>query len=235
MGFPISHSERDEGHLSFAHNSTTMARVIDRIKEAGANGQPYVAFEFFPPRTADGLTNLYKRCSTSFASQCESRILSASLVLFARSRRRRAPSCPPACGSGLPSLTESAARPRSPPLLRSARVGGRHLGRRRLHFRPHPRDLRQAQDRVRPRAQHAPHLVRTDGVHAGTGEGSVGAAPLCAPRARPPSKGENTSVPAQGNPTSPPFASHLPLSPLPFPLPSLPPPPFPAARTCPWS
>jgi 5,10-methylenetetrahydrofolate reductase len=38
-----------------------MVKLIDQINAADASGTPYVAFEFFPPRTAEGVANLYKR------------------------------------------------------------------------------------------------------------------------------------------------------------------------------
>ena len=37
-------------------------KISDAIRAEEAAGRVYTAFEFFPPRTADGLTNLYKRC-----------------------------------------------------------------------------------------------------------------------------------------------------------------------------
>ena len=38
-----------------------MVKLIEKIKAAEAEDKPYVAFEFYPPRTAEGVTNLYKR------------------------------------------------------------------------------------------------------------------------------------------------------------------------------
>ena len=45
-----------------------MPKISDKIKEAEAAHKPFIAFEFFPPRTPEGLENLYKRC-TNFAAQ----------------------------------------------------------------------------------------------------------------------------------------------------------------------
>ena len=47
-----------------------MPKIIDMVREAEAAGTTYTALEFFPPRTAEGVANLYKRC-TAFAAQCE--------------------------------------------------------------------------------------------------------------------------------------------------------------------
>lgn len=47
-----------------------MVKIIDEINKAEAAGQTYIAFEYFPPRTPEGVANLYKRCAT-FATQCE--------------------------------------------------------------------------------------------------------------------------------------------------------------------
>lgn len=38
-----------------------MVKLIEKIKAAEAEDKPWVAFEFYPPRTADGVANLYKR------------------------------------------------------------------------------------------------------------------------------------------------------------------------------
>ncbi len=42
--------------------------MTEAIAAAEASKKPYVAFEFFPPRTPEGLENLYKRC-VNFAAQ----------------------------------------------------------------------------------------------------------------------------------------------------------------------
>ena len=42
--------------------SPAMVKLTEKIHAAEAAGEgPWVAFEFFPPRTADGVSNLYKR------------------------------------------------------------------------------------------------------------------------------------------------------------------------------
>jgi hypothetical protein len=38
-----------------------MVKISEKIKAAEAEGKTWVAFEFYPPRTADGVANLYKR------------------------------------------------------------------------------------------------------------------------------------------------------------------------------
>jgi methylenetetrahydrofolate reductase (NADPH) len=38
-----------------------MVKIIDKIREAERKDSPYIAFEYYPPRTADGVANLYKR------------------------------------------------------------------------------------------------------------------------------------------------------------------------------
>ena len=39
-----------------------MVKLSEKIAAAeAASDAPWVAFEFFPPRTADGVANLYKR------------------------------------------------------------------------------------------------------------------------------------------------------------------------------
>lgn len=58
-----------------------MVKISEKIKAAEAEGKTWVAFEFYPPRTADGVANLYKRFG---------RMTQQSALL----RRRRA------CGSG---------------------------------------------------------------------------------------------------------------------------------------
>lgn len=35
--------------------------IIDKINAAIAEGKPFIAFEFFPPRTPEGVANLYSR------------------------------------------------------------------------------------------------------------------------------------------------------------------------------
>ncbi len=35
--------------------------IVDAINAKSAEGKPFIAFEYFPPRTADGVTNLYNR------------------------------------------------------------------------------------------------------------------------------------------------------------------------------
>ena len=35
--------------------------IVDSINAHAASGKPFIAFEYFPPRTADGVTNLYAR------------------------------------------------------------------------------------------------------------------------------------------------------------------------------
>lgn len=38
-----------------------MPKIINLLAEAEKEGKPYIAFEFYPPRTADGVANLTKR------------------------------------------------------------------------------------------------------------------------------------------------------------------------------
>ena len=38
-----------------------MVKIIDRIREAETAKAPYIAFEFYPPRTAEGTANLTRR------------------------------------------------------------------------------------------------------------------------------------------------------------------------------
>jgi hypothetical protein len=38
-----------------------MPKISDLIKDAEAKGGPWLALEFFPPRTPEGVANLYKR------------------------------------------------------------------------------------------------------------------------------------------------------------------------------
>lgn len=39
-----------------------MVKIVDQIKKAEAESdKPWVAFEFYPPRTKEGVDNLYKR------------------------------------------------------------------------------------------------------------------------------------------------------------------------------
>jgi hypothetical protein len=38
-----------------------MGKISDAIAEAEASSRPYIAFEFYPPRTAEGVNNLTKR------------------------------------------------------------------------------------------------------------------------------------------------------------------------------
>ena len=37
------------------------SKIIDRVRELEAQGSTYIAFEYFPPRTAEGVATLYKR------------------------------------------------------------------------------------------------------------------------------------------------------------------------------
>ena len=36
-------------------------KISDKIRRCEANGKPFVSFEYFPPRTAEGVQNLYDR------------------------------------------------------------------------------------------------------------------------------------------------------------------------------
>ncbi len=36
-------------------------KLIEQIRAHEAAGRPFIAFEYFPPRTAEGVANLYKR------------------------------------------------------------------------------------------------------------------------------------------------------------------------------
>lgn len=44
-----------------ALNAAGSAKFIDRIQSRVQAKQPFFSFEYFPPKTADGLTNLYMR------------------------------------------------------------------------------------------------------------------------------------------------------------------------------
>lgn len=46
----------------------TMAKISELLASAEARDAPYYAIEFFPPRTEEGVANLYKRC-VRFAEQ----------------------------------------------------------------------------------------------------------------------------------------------------------------------
>lgn len=48
--------------------ATVDAKIVDLVRAEEAAGRSFVAFEFFPPRTAEGVANLYKRCP-NFAAQ----------------------------------------------------------------------------------------------------------------------------------------------------------------------
>lgn len=47
-----------------------MVKISQVLKEAEETGKPYVALEFFPPHTPEGVANLYKRFKI-FQSQGE--------------------------------------------------------------------------------------------------------------------------------------------------------------------
>jgi hypothetical protein len=38
-----------------------MVKISEKIKEAQAKNEPFISFEYYPPRTAEGVANLYKR------------------------------------------------------------------------------------------------------------------------------------------------------------------------------
>ena len=64
------------------------AKIIDLIHSREAAGATYIAFEYFPPRTADGVTTLYKRFKRMATQRaCE--------VLLASHRGARAELLPP--------------------------------------------------------------------------------------------------------------------------------------------
>ncbi len=65
-----------------------MAKLTTLIEEAEKRDEPYFAVEYFPPRTAEGLTKLYERAA---------RIAHQSALGFCR-----AADCPQPCVALLP-------------------------------------------------------------------------------------------------------------------------------------
>lgn len=45
-----------------------MVKINELVKDAEQKGEPYIAVEFFPPRTPEGVENLQKRFKV-FATQ----------------------------------------------------------------------------------------------------------------------------------------------------------------------
>mmetsp|Transcript_11709 Transcript_11709/g.19880 ORF Transcript_11709/g.19880 Transcript_11709/m.19880 type:complete len:383 (+) Transcript_11709:187-1335(+) len=43
------------------YHVATSEKIIDKIKRNAETGKPFVSFEYFPPRTAEGVANLYDR------------------------------------------------------------------------------------------------------------------------------------------------------------------------------
>ena len=120
-----------------------MVKIVDRIHEEEAKKKPYIAFEFYPPRTAEGTNNLTRRFARMLQQSAWSGVVGA---------------LPPAAVSADGERARTASfRPRPRP-RRRALVRRHYVGRGRQHVGPDAGDCDQDEGGGHG-AEHAPDMV----------------------------------------------------------------------------